>query len=287
MESYVKQRMKKAIHEKYFDIIWSNQCELIGEKTALFSKSRCKYLVTYANDDPFGERDKKRFFLYRKTMVYFDLVAVVRQPNMDEASSHGAIKVIRVPFSADEIAHAPIDLTLEEKARWATDVVFVGTWMPERGPFLARLIELGVPISLYGDRWQKAPEWQVIKKIWRSPGLTGPDYVKAIQCAKVCLGFVSQENRDLHTTRSAEIPYIGNVLCAERTSDHLAMYKEDEEAVFWSTPEECAQKCFELLADDKKRKRIAEASHKRCVASGYLNEPVMKRILDNLLNNQD
>jgi hypothetical protein len=58
------------------------------------------------------------------------------------------------------------------------------------------------------------------------------------------------------------------------------MYKEDEEAVFWSTPEECAQKCFDLLADDNKRKWIAEAGHKRCISDGYLNEPVMQRILD-------
>ena len=79
--------------------------------------------------------------------------------------------------------------------------------------------------SFYGDRWQKAPEWPVIKNIWRGPGLVGQDYVEAIQSAKICLGLLSKQNRDQHTMRSVEIPYISSVLCAERTEEHLAMYR--------------------------------------------------------------
>ena len=286
LEAYVRQQLKNRINEKQFDIIWSNQCELMGLKTALFLKAHAKRLITYSNDDPFGTRDKKRFLLYRKAIGLFDLVAVVRQPNISEATAHGAPKVVLVPFTADEIAHAPLDLSFKEQAIWASDVVFIGTWMPERGSFFAHLLELSVPLTLYGNLWQKAPEWPIIKKAWRGPGLIGPAYVKAIQCAKICIGLLSKGNRDLSTRRSAEIPYIGGLLCAERTSEHLAMYKEDEEAVFWSTPEECAQKCFDLLTNDKKRKRIAEAGRKRCIAAGYLNEPAMQRILDALFNNK-
>lgn len=284
MEPYVRRRLLAAINWERFDLIWSNQCELIGAKTAFLLKKYASWSVTYANDDPFGARDKKRFSLYSNSVRHYDLLAVVRQPNVNEAYAHGAQKVTLVPFTADEIAHAPLSLTSEEKSRWASEVAFIGTWMPERGPFISRLLQLGLPISLYGDRWQKAPEWPVIKNIWHGPGLLGPDYVKAIQSAKICLGLVSKGNRDLHTQRSAETPYIGSLLCAERTEDHLSMYKENEEAVFWSTPEECAQKCFALLKDEERRKRIAEAGRERCIANGYLNEPVMKRILDVLLN---
>lgn len=280
LESYMTWRLMAKLKDRYFQVIWSDQCEFIGERAAHRLKEHGSRFVTYAVDDPFGSRDKKRFSLFREGLKHFDLISVVRQPNIKEAYNLGIPKAVLVYRSADEIAHAPIDLSLEEKARWASDVAFIGTWMPERGPFVSRLIELGVPISLYGNRWQKAPEWPIIKKAWRGPGVIGPDYVKAIQCAKICIGLVSKGNRDLHTQRSAEVPYIGSLLCAKRTSDHQAMYKEDEEAVFWSTPEECAKKCFDLLADDKKRKRIAEAGRKRCIANGYLNEPVMQRILD-------
>lgn len=283
LEPFVRRRLMAAINRKRFDVIWSNECELIGANTAFLLKEYANWLVTYANDDPFGTRDKESFSLYKNSIRHYDLMAVVRQPNIDEAYAHGARKVIRVPFTADEIAHAPLDLSSGEQARWTSEVAFVGTWMPERGPFLVRLMELGVPLILFGGLWQKAHEWPILKNIWQGPGIVGQDYVRAIQSARICLGLLSKGNRDMSTRRSAEIPYIGSVLCAERTGEHLAMYKEDEEAVFWDTPEECAEKCFALLTNEKRQQRIANAGRQRCIASGYLNEPVMKRILDVLL----
>ena len=283
MEPYARRYLMAVINRRRFDAIWSNQCELIGGNTVLLLKEHTNWLVTYANDDPFGTRDKRRFSLYQNSIRHYDLMAVVRKANVNEAYAYGARKVTLVPFSADEIAHAPLALTSKEKTRWSSDVVFIGTWMPERGPFLARLLELGVPLTLYGDRWYKERKWPILQKAWRGAGLVDDSYVKAIQAAKICLGLLSKSNRDLHTTRSAEIPYIGSVLCAERTVEHLAMYKEDEEAVFWITPEECAQKCFALLVDEERRKRIAWAGRDRCIESGYLNEPVMETIINTLL----
>ena len=286
LEPYVRRRILNKLKNRHVDVVWSDQCVFLGRATA--SELRCKtnFMVTYAIDDPFGTRDKNRFKLYRKALSFFDLVVVVREPNVTEAYEHGASNVLRVFRSADEITHRPLVLTPEKEKRWASDVTFIGTWMPERGPFLKRLMELGVPLTLYGDRWQKAREWPVLKKVWGGGGLAGDAYVKAIQGAKVCIGLISKSNRDQHTSRSAEIPYIGSVLCAERTDEHMAMYREDNEAVFWNTPEECAKKCFALLSDESKRKSIARASRERCLLNGYLNEPIMETILSTLLKRQ-
>lgn len=286
LEPYVGLRLLLRLKGRHFDVIWSDQCELIGGSTAVALRGHADYMGTYAVDDPFGRRDKNRFALFRKSLKHYDLTVVVRQPNLEEAYAHGAAAVLRVLRSADEISHHPLVLSPEEEESWASDVAFIGTWMPERGPFLARLMEQGLPLTLYGNRWHKASEWPILEKAWRGPGLMGEDYVKAIQSAKVCLGLVSKGNRDLHTQRSAEIPYIGSVLCAERTVEHLAMYREDEEAVFWSSSEECAEKCFALLADQVRRERIARVGRERCIESGYLNEPIMQEILGALLNRE-
>ena len=50
---------------------------------------------------------------------------------------------------------------------------------------------------MWSDRWQKPP---------------------------LCLGLLSKGNRDLQTTRSLENPYAGGPLCAQRTSERLALY---------------------------------------------------------------
>ena len=94
---------------------------------------------------------------------------------------------------------------------------------------------------------------------------------------------LSKENRDLSTTRSFEIPHLGGVFCAERTSEHLELYRENEDAVFWSSPEECAEKCADLLNDEERRKRIAVNGRKRCLQNGTTNEEVLTRILQTAL----
>ena len=211
------------------------------------------------------------------------LLAVVRAENVAEARARGARAVMQVWRSSDEneVAHAPRKLSVEQRQRFASEMVFVGTWMPERGPFMAELIRRGVPLSIWGDRWQKAHEWPQLAPHWRGPGLdTDDDYAAAILAAKISLGLLSKGNRDLHTTRSLEIPALGGLFCAERTSEHLALYEEGREAVSWSDAAECAEQCKALLADEPRRKAIAAAGHARALRNGHYNEQVMARILE-------
>jgi spore maturation protein CgeB len=235
-------------------------------------------------DDPYGPRDLRTWRLYLNAVPEYDAVFVVRDVNVPEARANGAKRVYRSSVAADEVAHAPIPLTDEERKSWASEVLFVGTWMPERGPFLSRLVELGVPLSIHGNHWRKAKEWPVLRSAWRGPGLhSGNDYLKALLGAKVCLGLLSKGNRDQSTQRSFEIPCAGRAFCGERTPEHTSLYTEGEEAEFWSTPEECAEKCRVLLANDRRREELAARGHARCMRNGRLNEPVMAKLLDNAL----
>lgn len=283
LELYIRPLLSRAIEGRAFDIVWVDQGKLLGPSTVRRLKELAPFVINYNADDPFpsGDPNKRRFSLYRKAVPVYDLIVVARDRNVKEAYAAGARKVLRVYMSADEVAHAPFPLTQEDEERWASVVSFIGTWMPERGPFLARLLELGVPLTIYGPHWQKAREWPVLRSACRGPGISGSDYVKAIQCSKVCLGLLSKGNRDLHTQRSAEIPYIGTIFCAERTFEHEAMYEDGEEAVFWSTAEECAEKIFWLQKKPPgERSRIAKAGRERCIKNGLLNEVVMKTVLD-------
>ena len=215
-------------------------------------------------------------------MPYYHLNAVVRHENVGEAYALGATDVMRVYRSADERSHVPRDLSENDHKEWDSDVLFLGTWFPERGPFLLDLIIRGIPLTIRGSGWHKAPEWPKLKRHWKGGSIGGDDYAKAIQCAKVNLGLLSKHNRDLHTTRSLEIPALGGLFCAERTSEHVEMYVEGEEALFWNNAEECADMCQFALTNMARRQEIASAGQRRLKNNGYFNEMILAEIIARL-----
>jgi spore maturation protein CgeB len=280
LEGHVRTHVLENIPARQFDLVYVDCGHLVGPSLIQDLRARFGTVVNYNLDDPYGRRDGKRWRVYLKAVPFYDLIVVVRDCNVSEAFAAGAQRVLRVFRSADEIAHKPRQVSDQDDRIWSSEVAFVGTWMPERGPFMARLVELGVPVSIYGDHWEKAREWDVLKSYWRGPGLTDADnYAKAIQCAKINLGLLSKGNRDDSTQRSFEIPHLGGVLCAERTAEHLALYEEDREAIFWDTPDECARKCAHVLKDHELRKRIGSKGRQRCLRNRTTNEMVLSELL--------
>lgn len=279
LSEIVLSKLRNELKAKDFDYCHVDGSEWLGPRAIRLLKRHCKKVINYNIDDPTGRRDRKRFISYRLAAPEYDLLCVLRDENVNEVMALGAKKVVRMRMTADEVNHSPRPLTEEDRRMWASEVLFLGTWMPERGPFLLKLIELGVPLTVRGANWNKAPEWEALKHHWKGGHLLGDDYAKAIQCAGVNLGLLSLGNRDQHTTRSAEIPALGGLLCAKRTGDHQQMYEEGIEAIFWSSAEECAETCLFYLNDPERRHRIASAGHARCVRSGYFNEPMCARLI--------
>jgi spore maturation protein CgeB len=272
--------LAEVLNGKKFDLCHVDGGEWVTPKVIFLLRSHAKKVINYNIDDPLGSRDGRRYTAYRMSQPYYDLSVVMRAQNVDEAKSLGAKNVLRVFMAADEVAHAPRIVSEKDHKVWGSEVLFLGTWMPERGPFLLKLTLLGVPLTIRGSNWHKAAEWPMLKSHWRGGNIVGEDYAKAILCAKVNLGLLSKENRDLHTTRSLEIPALGGLLCAERTSEHSAMYLESKEALFWSGAEECAAMCHFALSDENRRQVIAAGGHLRVKKNGHYNETILTTILN-------
>lgn len=279
---FLMKRLSSILQSQRYDLCYVDGGEWVTPAVIELLREHAAKIINYNIDDPLGPRDGARFKAFRNSLPYYDLNAVVREENVAEAYALGANKVLRVYRSADEVDHAPRALSARDHQQWDTDVLFLGTWFPERGPFLLGLIERGVPLTIRGSNWHKAPEWHRLKTHWKGGSIAGDDYAKAIQCAKVNLGMLSKENRDLHTTRSLEIPALGALLCAERTSEHSAMYEEGKEALFWRDASECAAACTYALDDEERRQSIALSGHDRIRRNGHYNETILNSIFESI-----
>lgn len=280
LAEYIRRRFIPLIPDGRYDLAWVDHGHVISAGFVRDLKQRVPIVLNYNNDDPFGGRDLRLWTQFLRAVPYYDLLAVVRRVNVAESYAAGARRVMHVLMSADEIAHAPKIVPPALYNRWHSKVLFAGTAFIERGPFMAELVERGVPLTIFGNRWDRLKEWPVLKPYWKGPGLVdGDDYSSAVASADVCLGLLSKGNRDMHTMRSMEIPALGSVLCAERTVEHSALYREGVEAVFWNDAKECSEACKALLADTPRRESVAAKGRERHLKNGWTNTRVVGDIL--------
>lgn len=267
------------------DVVWIDSGELVGPRVLEKIRQLGPKIVLFNADDPTGGRDGRRFDSLVAALPLYDLCVTVRDETLAEFRQLGA-RAIKTWRGVDEIVHAPRTPEDHAEAHSRPELVFVGTWMrgENRDSVLAHVAMEGLPLRIHGDRWQRSPLWSTLKPHWKGGALHDRPYALALSGASACLGFLSQGNRDLHTHRSLEIPYTGGVLIAQRTSEHVAMYREGEEALFWDDAEECAQQCRRVLADPVLGARLRIAGMARARQLGVGNETVVATILETLVS---
>lgn len=283
VDSIVARPLYARVRAAAPDLIWVNDGEFLGRGSLGRLRELRTPMVNYSADNPFvvAANGKWRNFLANVDM--YDVVAQTFAKAAARLEQFGARRVLRVFLSADEVAHRSGPVSQEDVVQYGSSVSYVAQWSPERGPFILRLSELGVPITLWGNRWRRAKEWPRIRHLWRGPGVSSTGYRKIIQLSKISLCLLHKAAGNLHTSRSIEIPAIGTVLCAERSTEHRQLYTEGAEAVFFDSAEECAEQCKALLANEGLRRRIARGGHERAVRNNLFNEPVLASILSPLL----
>lgn len=275
VEEYVLNQIKND----FYDLIFVNHGHDISASLLKKLKLNSSVIINYNSDNPYSKRDGNRFDSLLSAIPYYDLIVVPRDENIEDAIRLGAKKVTREYLTYDPIFHNSETALKSHLKNVESDICFVGTCMPERGPFMEKLIQKKVPIKIFGLRWNKAKEWKVIKKYHVNVNTNAENYVKILASSKVSIGLLSFGNKDLVTKRSFEIPSIGSLLCAQRTSVHEKFYKDGVEACFWNDAYECAEICHELLNNPAKRLAIAKAGHEAALRSGQSNDEMLARII--------
>jgi hypothetical protein len=188
--------------------------------------------------------------------------------------------VVRIRTSYEPSVHFPPPEPLLDAQR-DRRVSFIGTPYDRRGDFLARLWRAGLPVDISGSRphWQAALPADAFAATFRIGELKGDAYREAIWRSRINLAFVTHSNRDEVAHKSFEITACGGFLLAERTPEHQALFREDEEAVFFSDFDECRAKVEHYLNDEPARAKIAAAGQRRAWTSGYDNDSVLRGLL--------
>ncbi len=268
-----------AVREQQQDLVLFWRPTHILPKTINQLASMGVLTASYNNDDPFGSKVHgnvpwHHHFLwhwYTKCLPLFSYNFFYRKINCEEAKALGARHAeILLPYFMPW-QDRPVQLTTDEQLRYKTEVVFVGHHEPDgREDCIRALVTADIRVKLWGGHyWSRAVLGNLYDSLSPIVPVEGGEYGKALCGAKICLCFLSKLNRDTYTRRCFEIPACGKVMLAERTDDLMHLFKEDEEACFFSSPEELLCKTRWLIKNPDIRECIAQAGLRRVWADGH------------------
>ncbi len=226
-----------------------------------------RLLVAYHPDDlrnPLNTTPRMRACLTR-----WDALFTPRHFALAELCDMGVRHVEHLPFGYDPHLSHPPQRPLGADDPLRTRLSFVGAWAPERQELLEALVARGVPVKVFGARWEAVARTSTLRPQIENRPLTGEVLRQAFHGSAANLSLLRKANRDLHQMRTFEVPACGGLLLAERTEDHLRWFDEGREALFFETADECAEAGLKLLREPAWARAIAEAGRGRTLADGH------------------
>lgn len=284
IESINRKIIKSAL-SFHPNVVWVDKGLLVTSSTLRLIKLHFpkSIFVSFSPDDMMNPDNQTSSFL--DCLPIYDYHVTTKSYNIDELKALGAKNVIMIDNSYCRRSHKPINLTDRERLIRGGRVGFIGYWEKERSDYLTFLAEQNVSVRVWGPWKRRAkypPNLQVEGVVaW------GDDYASTISAFDINLCFLRKVNRDLQTTRSIEIPACGGFMLAERSIEHLSLFQEGKEAVFFESKEELLEKVIYYSNHKDERQKIALAGYQRCINSGYSYSERLSRVMQILLKTNE
>jgi len=277
-------KLLDIVHKEKIDIVWIVKGNMINPSILkkLKTISPQTLLVSSSYDDMYVWHNRTWFYTFG--LKHYDLVFTTKKYNLnpDELPRFGAKRVCFLYQSYRQNTHYPVALSEEDRCRYGAEVSFIGCYEKERALSILYLAQHGISVRVWGNGWEKFKVLHPNIKIECRPVVNDSHdlaYTKTICASAINLCFLRKMNRDLHTTRSVEIPACGGFMLAERTLDHLVLFQEGKEAAFFSDNAELLKLVKYYLMHPKERAAIAAAGRQRCLQNDYSSLDEVKSIL--------
>jgi spore maturation protein CgeB len=208
--------------------------------------------------------------LSRACLPLYDCVFTWSRSLIEGLKGLKAKRVEYLPFACDPYIHYPIEPTQGERKVFQGDVIFVGTWCPEREKILEQIADFEP--AIWGNYWQRIRRGSPLRGFWRGKGIWGKDVSKAYTLAKIALNILRHQNSTAHNMRTFEILACRGFQIATRSPEQSRLLKEDKEFVCFSSISELREKISRYLKDEAQREIIREAGY-----AGVLRHTYTKR----------
>ena len=277
----------RLAHEERPDLFWADKVLPLAPATLEAMRAQGIATLSYMIDNAFGPRRDPGWRRHVQSIPLFDLHVTQRNSSLADYRQRGARDVMKVLLGFEPTMHFPPPEPWSgawSDAQRDREVSFIGMPYDDRARLLSRVAAAGVPLAISGSQaaWRRRLDPAIFPRIFREGELWADAYRDGIWRSKINLSFITHANLDEVAHKSFEIAACAGFLLAERSAGHSRLFVEDEEVVFFASPQELVAKVQRWLPDEAGRARIAAAGRARALRSGYANDVQVQAILDRL-----
>lgn len=167
-----------------------------------------------------------------------------------------------LPMACDPEFHHPVAVSEEDRARYGTDVAFVGSYYPWREELLSALS--GVDLGIWGPGWERLPFGSPLQASRRGAHTPPGSWIKIYACSKVVLALHNggaAGSCPVHqaSPRVFEALGCGAFVIADAQRDVLSLFEDAKHLVVFRDAQELRNKISFFLSNDDARRPIAAA----------------------------
>ena len=261
-----------------YDLIWVDKAIFITPKVTKLLKSITAKLVHFTPDPAFTYHQSKLFY---KSLPSYDYAVTTKSYELKHFYKYlSKSKVVYTTQGFDKSLHQPL-VPFKNKIK---GVLFIGHYEKERATVIQQLINNNIAVGLAGIKWNSFVQKNKNNKhlCYLGNGIYGAEYIKTISRYQFSWGAISKWIPELHTTRTFEIPACKTILITERNTETTSFFKEDE-ALFYSNPNEMIAKIKAFQEDFKSMEQLAEKGYQRVLKDGYDYENILREVLREIM----
>jgi spore maturation protein CgeB len=177
---------------------------------------------------------------------------------MDIFHEKGFENTTWLPFGCDADFHKPVTLDSKEHKEYARDVVFVGSYYPNRAIILEAIADLNV--GVWGPYWEKLQASSPLKNKAINIKMNYDEWVKIFSACKINLVIHYNDGKvPCHqaSPKIFEALACGCFVLTDRQRDVENLFKDKEHLVFFDNEQDLQKKIQYYLEQADERNRIA------------------------------
>jgi hypothetical protein len=253
-----RQQLVEAMSHAHWDILLSIQGTLDRHTIMKLRQQSPRLKILYWWGDILTEQAKTRLheaagFADKLLLSYLGSYRALKPVYQD--------RLLYFPFGVSRNYHAVSALSSRDRARFTTEVAFVGSYYPERGALIRYLnTQLETPVAVWGRGWRQC------HGIRHHGALSLADSLKVHHCARISLNLHHVDTPNGFNMKYYEIPAAGGFqICDWQPLMDAA--DAPGQTVACRSPREFAGQVKYYLAHEQQRRRIVAANSQAVFAT--------------------